>query len=123
MGIRGAALAIALSPMFFLAARPAIVLMLSFLFLGAHCNENGGQKPEPSPADPESCEAACARLAELGCPEAEPTPEGATCTEVCENVEHSGAVTLNPACVVGIDSCDELDPCVEVGAPGAGGAG
>lgn len=88
------------------------------LALGAHCGNN----PGPNEGDPESCADACARLAELECPEAEPTPEGASCVEVCENVEGSGTVTLNPACVIGITACAQVDACVEFGEPGAGGA-
>ena len=73
--------------------------------------------PGPSPVDAgtlDDCERACARLAELGCPEAEPTPEGATCVDVCWNAESSGVVTLDPVCVAAINSCDELGACLYV---------
>jgi hypothetical protein len=90
------------------------------LLVAAHC----GNKPGPDgEGDPASCADACAHLDELGCPEAEPTPEGATCVEVCENVETSGTVTLNPACVIEITACAQVDECVEFGEPGVDGAG
>jgi len=100
--------------------RSTVVAALALLFLGAHC----GNKPEPKPdPDPASCADACAHMAELGCEEAEPTPEGATCVEVCENVEGSGVVTLNPACVIGIESCEQVEACVQTGELGAAGRG
>jgi hypothetical protein len=66
-------------------------------------------RPRPEP-NASACSAACERLAELGCPEAETTPAGASCLEVCENVEASGTVTLDPACVAQLDACD-LERC------------
>jgi len=68
----------------------------------------------PGPADagtPADCATACDHLRELGCPEAEPTPGGATCEEVCRNAEASGTFTLNPRCIAELGSCDGLDSC------------
>lgn len=81
----------------------------------------GACSPQPFPLDPprppppdagtlSDCELACARLAELGCPEAKPTPAGASCVDVCWNAEDSGVVTLDPACVARTTSCD-LEAC------------
>lgn len=43
----------------------------------------------PESKEPEeptfTCETACANLRELACPEAEDTPEGSTCEDVCQN--------------------------------------
>jgi hypothetical protein len=100
--------------------RSTLILAIAVsLLVAAHC----GNKPPPDgEGDPASCVDACAHLDELGCPEAEPTPEGATCVEVCRNVETSGTITLNPACVVEIDECAQVDECVEYGEAGTAGA-
>jgi hypothetical protein len=63
----------------------------------------GGQAP--------ACERACRRLAELGCSEAQPTQCGVSCVDVCENVEGSGILSLDPECVARIHSCAEVDAC------------
>jgi len=71
--------------------------------------------PPPPPDDPDptvSCEATCAHWEELGCAEAEPTPGGATCTEVCENVMHSGGLMYwNLDCRSVVSDCAEIDDC------------
>lgn len=85
------------------------------LVLGAHCDP----PPVPPPAPPErpdagdagACELACKRFAELGCEEAKPTPGGATCVEVCTNVESSGATTLSPKCVGTAATCEQARAC------------
>lgn len=66
---------------------------------------------QTDPAEPD-CAAACDRMELLGCDEAEPTPGGASCVQVCRNVENS-PVTLNPACVVGIQTCEQIESCVD----------
>ena len=68
--------------------------------------------PQPVDAAPGACVDACARLAELGCPEAEPTPDGGSCVDVCVNVEQSGYVTLDPACIARATNCDAVNACV-----------
>lgn len=65
----------------------------------------------------EPCERACQRLAALGCEEAQPTDDGASCVDVCSNVEGSGAVTLDPECVVQIAQCEDIDACVSIASP------
>jgi len=72
------------------------------------CSPTPGPQPPPAP---EACEAACARLAELGCPEAAPTPDGGMCTDVCLNVELSGYATANPRCIAEAESCAAIDLC------------
>jgi hypothetical protein len=70
--------------------------------------------PGPAPVDAgllDDCRRACQRLAELKCPEAEPTPDGGTCVDVCWNAESSGYVTMRPACVAEITACDQIDDC------------
>lgn len=75
----------------------------------AGCAFNVEPRTDPVVAD---CAAACERLEALDCPEAEPTPGGATCVQVCRNTENS-PVTLNPACVVGINTCEQIEDCVD----------
>jgi hypothetical protein len=92
------------------------LILAAVLALGlqaARCGppDDPADPPAPDAGDPASCADACAHLEELGCEEAEPTPEGATCEEVCEAVESSGTVTLNPACVLQIETCEEIDGC------------
>lgn len=72
-------------------------------------------RPEPVPdaGTPPDCAAACARMTELGCEESKPTPNGSTCEEVCNNVESSGVITIQPACVVEIESCDQINGCIQ----------
>jgi len=69
-----------------------------------------GDKPldAGSPAD---CKAACDRMRALKCPEGQPDDEGNTCETVCEHVESSGTVTLDPVCVTKIKSCTDIDRC------------
>ncbi len=103
------------------------VTLLSLVLLGAHCN---GPDPDPDPdpgpdppPDPANCTNACELMADADCPQAEPTAEGGTCVAVCENVETSGAVSLNPGCVVELfaqdplpaDICDQVEACVVFG--------
>ena len=57
------------------------------------------------------CYQACQRLKALGCPEAEPTAAGATCTQVCTNAETSGVVSFNPTCVARAQSCSLARRC------------
>ena len=98
------------------------VLLTAFLWRG--CGSDF--KPAPKPPDggtagsssggadggePPACERACRRLEKLGCPEAMPTPSGVTCVAVCENVEDSGVVSLDPECVARIRSCTDIESC------------
>lgn len=67
----------------------------------------------PRPVDagtPADCHAACEHLRELKCEEGEPE-EGVSCEEICEHVEASGTVTLDPACVLKITECRGIDGC------------
>ena len=68
--------------------------------------------PPPSDAAPDLCGEACANLAALGCPEAEPTTDGATCEAVCLMAETSGVWTVDPGCLAEITDCAGIDSCV-----------
>lgn len=102
-------------------------ILLSISLLAATCAHVDPLKPEPSPAPPDvvpfppdpvgvagasGCAAACAKLAQLGCPEAKPTPKGASCVEVCANTQgDSSPVSLQTDCVVRAGSCDDAKAC------------
>ncbi len=55
----------------------------------------------------DSCDAACAHLVELGCPEGKPLPDGTSCGDSCRDTVNQGHA-LNPACVQHITSCEGL---------------
>lgn len=68
--------------------------------------------PETDAAGPNpTCVAYCAHVTELGCPQAKPTPKGATCTEVCENVQGSGYASLDLRCGFQAKSCAGVTAC------------
>lgn len=75
------------------------------------------QKPpaEEPKGEPEACPAACAKLRELGCEEAEPTPNGATCEDVCKSIETSNLVSVGPACVARAETCESVGECLAGG--------
>lgn len=69
----------------------------------------------PRPPIPDTgdgtCDTACARLRELGCEEARPTAEGATCERVCLNVQTSGIVSWDLSCRTRVTACAQVDSC------------
>lgn len=98
-------------------------VLLSFSLLASTCTHSDPIAPSPSPSDivpfPPSpigasgspgCEAACNRYAQLGCPEAKPTPRGASCVDVCANNE-DGGISMHPDCVVRAGSCNDAKAC------------
>ncbi len=58
----------------------------------------------PAPATP--CEAACARLAELGCEEAKPSPGGVACLVVCERAASQNVDLTCGGTVARATSCE-----------------
>lgn len=63
--------------------------------------------PRP-PLDSSSCDAACAHLRELRCEEGFALQDGTSCEQFCHDTQDSGHA-LNPACVLTIRICSELD--------------
>lgn len=62
----------------------------------------------------DECTAACARLAELDCPEAVPTPKGETCGELCRRVQAIGdgsTYSLRTSCVSGAADVNGVRRC------------
>jgi hypothetical protein len=66
-----------------------------------------GPKPAPKP-DPGAltCTDACDNLRTLGCAEAAPTPDGASCEDVCLNADD-----LPVACITRAETCDAAEAC------------
>lgn len=56
------------------------------------------------------CLAVCRNLLKLGCPAAKPTPEGASCTKVCENTLDS-PIKWDLECRRTAVSCEAADRC------------
>jgi hypothetical protein len=72
--------------------------------------------PPPKPVPPETqvtCAEVCQHWEKLGCEEAEPTPNGGTCEDVCLNVQESGIISWDLDCRAEIASCDQVDSCEE----------
>lgn len=65
----------------------------------------------PEPGTPADCARACAHLRSLGCEEGKPTPGGASCEQVCDNVQQSGATALDLGCVVDAGTCARANGC------------
>ena len=86
---------------------------LLFLLATAACSS----PPKPRPpivvvdASAPSCASVCDHWRSLGCDESEDTPKGATCEDVCENVQNSGIINWNLGCRASVDSCDIIDSC------------
>src|SRR5690606_2076799 len=55
-----------------------------------------------------TCETACDNQRHLGCEIGQPTPEGASCVEVCGNLESGPIVSIrwDIECLTGAESCD-----------------
>lgn len=72
--------------------------------------------PEPTP-EPEpdggaaTCASMCQHWAALGCEEAEPSPGGVPCVEVCLNVQGSGVLLWDLECRSRVDRCEDIDEC------------
>ncbi len=85
-----------------------VILVAAVMLIGARCLPS--PDPDPNTPDP-SCVAACTHLRDLGCEEGQPTDDGATCEEVCEN---GMSERYDLGCVAEVIYCDmtgcELDP-------------
>lgn len=68
-------------------------------------------KSPPLPADG-TCEAACANLGRLGCPESKPNAKGMTCPEICERASLLRDMALE--CVASATDREALLECGSV---------
>ncbi|MDQ1343257.1 MAG: hypothetical protein QG586_390 [Pseudomonadota bacterium] len=82
--------------------------LLAFLLLAA-CGPLPSPTPGPSPASVATCETACARGAELGCPWSQPTPRGMACHDVCALA--SRIAPWGVSCLSTAQSCEAADAC------------
>lgn len=88
------------------------LVLLSLSLLASTCAH---VDPPPAPvgsAGASGCSAACAKLAQLGCPEAQPTAKGASCVDVCSNMsDDASPVSAQTDCVVRAGTCDDAKAC------------
>lgn len=77
-----------------------------------------GCPPTPPPNPPSapdagagSCPLVCDHLRALSCPGGAPTPEGATCEQVCQTIQESGIVHWNLTCRAAASTCAAIDAC------------
>jgi hypothetical protein len=86
---------------------------LVVFFCGCWIHPIPAPNPEPQPDRPATptCADVCKRLFDLGCPAAKPTPQGATCVDVCLNVQNSGVVSWDLKCRARATSCAIFDRC------------
>lgn len=68
------------------------------------------EPPPPPPSGSVTCEMVCAHWSDLGCEEAEPTPDGDSCVAVCENIQ-KGNLPDDLECQALVDSCEQIDDC------------
>jgi hypothetical protein len=67
-------------------------------------------RPELDGAAPATCEVVCAHWTDMGCEEAEPTPAGGSCVDVCKNIQ-DGTLKEDLECQAAVTSCDQIDSC------------
>ena len=96
----------------------AVLMVLAVLSWGARCTHPPpGPEPVPSPVptqdttNPPTCAGVCQHWADLGCAEADGTPGGASCVEVCESIMNSGVFEWDLRCKSSVPSCREIDLC------------
>lgn len=68
-------------------------------------------KPPPPPPGAATCQDVCRHYTELGCEAARPTAEGASCAEVCHNVQDSTVVRWDLDCRARAVTCAAADAC------------
>lgn len=71
--------------------------------------------PHPEPAADAGAEVGCAEVCAhwraLGCAEADPTPAGARCEEVCLTASRSDFLYWNLPCRANVQRCEDIDEC------------
>ncbi len=92
------------------------LVLLSILVAGLGCTPTPPIPPVTPTTDAgaPSCASACATLRALRCPAAETTPRGATCVDVCQNVQSSGIVAFDLPCLARARTCAEASACPSV---------
>lgn len=90
---------------------------LALAILLAACHQH--QDPVTPTNDPDggapeaavSCAAYCSHAERLGCDQGKPTAKGATCTEVCSNLQTSSYSKLDLRCGYNAQTCQAMDVC------------
>lgn len=80
--------------------------------IGPESDPSDPPAPVPSPLEPvpePTCATACEKQRALGCELGEPTPEGSTCEEVCQNSKESGILEL----VWDVEMLTQADSCTK----------
>lgn len=67
--------------------------------------------PEPEVEGASLCSKACKHAAELSCKISKPTPNGATCEQVCKKYTPPSPIGLRPRCMISSATCSELEGC------------
>lgn len=92
-----------------------LLAALMLLALGCHPLPPPAPIPPPDPTDPWdsriTCADVCRHEADLGCEAARPTAAGASCVEVCGNVQASGVVRWALGCRARAATCAAIDRC------------
>ena len=88
----------------------ALAWALPVVLLGCPEPNVPDPKPELDGAAPATCESVCAHWTDLGCKEAQPTPDGASCAEVCQKLQE-GNLKDDLECQAAVTSCDQIDDC------------
>lgn len=71
---------------------------------------DAGDEPIAPPIE-YTCADLCKHMFDLHCMGAEPTPNGATCLDVCQNLQTSGVVVLDLKCRTKARTCAAIDAC------------
>ena len=75
-----------------------------------------GPHPTPVVVDTDLCDAAEAKLIELGCPEGRPTKRGERFGDVCRELQNAG-IFVNPRCLSTLVTCAGVDVCTGTDVP------
>jgi hypothetical protein len=92
-------------------------LLIGILFVGLGCPHNPTPTPVPptpgamDASGPATCADVCQHESVLGCSGAQPTPNGASCVEVCANVQASGIISWDLVCRANAATCEDIDAC------------
>ena len=71
---------------------------------------DGGAPPDAASRNP-TCALFCGHMRELGCVQGKPTPKGASCEEVCLNVQQSEFAKLDLRCGYDARTCEAATAC------------
>lgn len=108
------------------------IIIVGLLGCVAACKDHRPVTPTPPViADTDMCDAACARMRQLSCPEARDVATGmecvadsdcaygeqcvdricfATCEQFCTDTQEAG-VWLDPGCIAQITACESISSC------------